>query len=517
MPCSIIGSIRFENLFMKIKSEILEVMIMEAFKSTVGLINTILWDYLLIFGLIGVGIYLTVKLKFPQFTRVFPALRKMISDIVNKKQVEEGKMTPFQALSTAVAAQVGTGNIVGVATAIAAGGPGAAFWMLVSAFFGMATIFAEAVLAQKYRETEDGELVGGPAYYIKNGLKSKGLSVFFSLACIIALGIVGIMVQSNSVAGSVSTAFNVPTIAVTIGLAIIVALILMGGMGRIASFAETVVPVMAGGYILGSFIIILMNLNMFIPAMKSIFIGAFTPQAIGGGVLGVTIQQTIRYGLARGLFSNEAGMGSTPHSHAVADTAHPAEQGFTAMIGVFISTFLICISTVIVNLVSGAYSYDVPASVMSQTATVMTQNGFTSGFGSFGGMFLSICLSFFSLTTIVGWYFFAESNVKFLVNGKKATLTMFKIIVIIALVVGTMIEAEFVWDMADMFTGLMAIPNIIALTMLSKDVVNILKDYDAKVELGQVCWKYEYENIEKDEPSVRKRALRKGLTTTIIK
>lgn len=490
---------------------------MEAFKNAVGLVNTVLWDYILIFGLIGIGIYLTAKLRFPQFTRVFPALKKMVCDILDKKPVEEGKMTPFQALSTAVAAQVGTGNIVGVATAIAAGGPGAAFWMLVSAFFGMATIFAEAVLAQKYRETEDGESVGGPAYYIKNGLKSKGLSTFFSIACIIALGIVGIMVQSNSVAGSVSTAFNVPITAVTIVLTIVVALILMGGMGRIASFAETVVPVMAGGYILGSLIIILMNLNIFIPAVKSIFVGAFSPQAIGGGVLGVTIQQTIRYGLARGLFSNEAGMGSTPHSHAVAHTAHPAEQGFTAMIGVFISTFLICTSTVMVNLVSGAYSFDMPASEMAQTATVMTQNGFASGFGSFGGMFLSICLSFFSLTTIVGWYFFAESNVKFLVNGKKFTLTIFKVIVLSALIVGTMIEAEFVWSLADMFTGIMAIPNIVALFALSKEVVGILNDYDAKVKLGDIYWEYEYENMEVKKANRKKKAFRKALNTTIIK
>ena len=221
---------------------------MNLVNTIVSFVNTILWDYVLIFGLIGVGIYMTVRLKFPQFTRLFPALKEMVAGIVNKEEVEEGKMTPFQALSTAVAAQVGTGNIVGVATAIAAGGPGAAFWMLISAFFGMATIFSESVLAQKYRETKDGELVGGPAYYIKNGLKSKGLAIFFSITAIIALGIVGIMVQSNSVAGSVSQAFGVPVIAVTIGLAIVVALILMGGMGRIASFAETVVPIMAGAY-----------------------------------------------------------------------------------------------------------------------------------------------------------------------------------------------------------------------------------------------------------------------------
>ncbi|WMM25478.1 sodium:alanine symporter family protein [Tissierella sp. MB52-C2] len=489
---------------------------MDVVNTIVSFVNTILWDYVLIFGLIGVGIYMTVRLKFPQFTRLFPALKEMVAGIVNKEEVEEGKMTPFQALSTAVAAQVGTGNIVGVATAIAAGGPGAAFWMLISAFFGMATIFSESVLAQKYRETKDGELVGGPAYYIKNGLKSKGLAVFFSITAIIALGIVGIMVQSNSVAGSVSQAFGVPVIAVTIGLAIVVALILMGGMGRIASFAETVVPIMACAYILGSLAIIVMNYANFIPAVKSIFIGAFSPGAIGGGVLGITVQQTVRFGLARGLFSNEAGMGSTPHSHAVADTKHPAEQGFTAMIGVFISTFLICTSTVMVNIASGAYNIGISAAEMTQGATVMTQNGFAAGFGSFGGMFLSFCLSFFSLTTIVGWYFFAESNVKMVLNAKPVTINAFKGIVLTALVIGTVIDPTFVWELADMFMGIMAVPNIIALFLLSKEVKYILDDYDSKIVAGKLHWTYEYQNIE-EKKNNKKSVLRKGLSTTIIK
>lgn len=489
---------------------------MEGFRAIVVFVNTILWDYVLIFGLIGVGIFMTIRLKFPQFTRLFPALKQMINGIIKKEKVEEGKMSPFQALSTAVAAQVGTGNIVGVATAIAAGGPGAAFWMLVSAFFGMATIFSESVLAQKYRETKDGELVGGPAYYIKNGLKSKGLAIFFSISCIVSLGIVGIMVQSNSVAGSVSSAFGVPVIAVTIGLALVVALILMGGMGRIASFAETVVPIMAGAYILGSIIIILMNIGDFVPALKSIFVGAFTPGAIGGGVLGITVQQTIRFGLARGLFSNEAGMGSTPHSHAVADVKHPAEQGFTAMIGVFISTFLICLSTVMVNIASGSYNTNIPAAQMVEGATVMTQNGFAIGFGTFGGMFLSICLSFFSLTTIVGWYFFAESNVKYLFNSKPLTINTFKGLVLTALVIGTMIDATFVWELADMSMGIMALPNIIALFLLSKEVRFILDDYDSKMLSGNLCWEYEYENSE-EKKSKKRSLLRKGLSTTIIK
>ncbi len=491
---------------------------MESVAAIVGFVNTILWDYILIFALMGIGIIMTIRLKFPQFTRLFPALKQMIAGIMNKEPIEEGKMTPFQALSTAVAAQVGTGNIVGVATAIAAGGPGAAFWMLLSAFFGMATIFSESVLALKYRETKDGELVGGPAYYIKNGLKSKGLAIFFSIIAIIALGIVGIMVQSNSVAGSVSQAFGVPVVSVTIGLAIIVALILMGGMGRIASFAETVVPVMAGAYILGSLIIIIMNYADFIPAIKSIFVGAFSPGAIGGGVLGITVQQTVRFGLARGLFSNEAGMGSTPHSHAVADAKHPAEQGFTAMIGVFISTFLICTSTVMLNLSSGAYSVGISAAEMTQGATVMTQNGFASGFGSFGGMFLSICLSFFSLTTIVGWYFFAESNVKMIINAKSVTLNAFKGLVLSALVLGTMIEPTFVWQLADMFMGLMAIPNIIALFLLSKEVKEILDDYDTCVKIDDVYWEYEYEDIEENKKKKKKKlVLRKGLSTTMLK
>ena len=458
---------------------------MEKIQMVIDLVNTFLWDYVLIIVLFGIGIFMTIKLRFPQFTRLFPAIKKMLSGIVKKESVEEGKMTPVQALATAVAAQVGTGNIVGVATAIAAGGPGAAFWMLVSAFFGMATIFSEAVLAQKYRENKDGELVGGPAYYIKNGLHSKGLALFFAIACIVTLGIVGIMVQSNSIAVSVGNAFGVPTIVVTIGLAIVVALILIGGMGRIASFAETVVPIMAFAYILGSLIIVVLNIGNFVPALKAIFMGAFSPGAIGGGALGITVQQTIRFGLARGLFSNEAGMGSTPHSHAVADARHSAEQGFTAMVGVFISTFLICLSTVMVNITSGSYNMNISAVEMNETATIMTQNSFASGFGAFGGMFLSICLSFFALTTIVGWYYFAESNVKMVFSSKARVLNIFKIIVISGLIVGTFIDATFIWKLADMFMGIMALPNIIALFMLSNEVADILKDYDERFVLNK--------------------------------
>jgi dihydrodipicolinate synthase/N-acetylneuraminate lyase len=246
----------------------------------------------------------------------------------------------------------------------------------------------------------------------------------------------------------------------------------------LAGFSEKVVPLMAFAYILGSVIIIFMNLGMFLPALKMIFVGAFTPKAIGGGVLGITIQKAVQLGLARGLFSNEAGMGSTPHSHAVASTDHPAEQGFIAMIGVFISTFMICLATVMVNLTSGSYDPSIPAAEMAKEATLMTQRGFTNGFGTFGGAFLSISLASFALTTIIGWYFFAESNVIMLAGDKKSIVGMFRIIAIGFLVVGTLLDGEIIWMLADLFTGLMALPNIVALLFLSGTAKKLLDHYD---------------------------------------
>lgn len=463
------------------------------FRLILEFLNSILWDYILLFGLVGVGVFLSIKLKFPQTTRMFPALGKIIMDIKNKVQVPEGRMSPFQALSTAIAAQVGTGNIVGVATAIASGGPGAAFWMLLSAFFGMATIFTEAVLAQIFRETKNGELVGGPAYYIKSGLKSKWLACAFAVLCIIALGIIGIMVQANSIVNSVSGAFGFEKVWVTVGLTVVVGMILTGGMSRIASFTEKVVPIMAFLYILGSFCIIILNRHNFIPAIKSIFIGAFNPQAISGGILGISVQQAIRYGLSRGLFSNEAGMGSTPHSHAVANADHPAEQGFIAMIGVFISTFLICLSTVIVNITSGAYDMNVPAHVMATSNTTMTQMSFALSFGKFGGAFLSITLTFFALTTIIGWYFFAEANVKFLSDTRKAFVTGFKFIALGFIILSGKLDPQLVWQLADFFMGLMALPNIIALFLLSDVAKKVLNDYDSCKSKGKIHWDFKFE------------------------
>ncbi|HHW93296.1 MAG TPA: alanine:cation symporter family protein [Clostridiaceae bacterium] len=451
-------------------------------------IKDFLWNYILLFALIGIGVYMSIKLRFPQIKRLFPSIGKLIRDIRNKVPAQEGRMTPFQSLATAVAAQVGTGNIVGVATAIAAGGPGAAFWMILSAFFGMSTIFSEAVLAQYYREERDGHYVGGPAYYIRKGLKSKWLSITFAILTVIALGIVGLMVQSNSIVISLNDSFQLSKTWITIGLAAIVGVILTGGMQRIAGFSEKVVPVMAFAYILGSIIIVFMNIGDFLPALKMIVVGAFAPQAIGGGVLGITIQSAIQFGLSRGLFSNEAGMGSTPHSHAVASTDHPAEQGFIAMIGVFVSTFLICVATVMVNLTSGSYNPAVSAKEMKSQATLMTQRGFESGFGTFGGAFLSISLASFALTTIIGWYFFAESNIIMLAGKKKSIVGMFRIVAIGFLVVGTLLDADIIWTLSDIFTGLMALPNIVALLFLSGTAKKILDHYDKCKKENQLKW-----------------------------
>lgn len=456
---------------------------------TIKIAKNFLWDYILLFALVGAGIYMTVLLNFPQFSRVFPAIKKLFKDIKENKPVEPGRMTPFQSLATSVAAQVGTGNIVGVATAIALGGPGAAFWMLISAFFGMSTIFTEAVLAQIYRsETLNGELVGGPAYYIEKGLNSKWLSRLFAVFTIIALGVVGIIVQANSIVTSLEASLSIPNTWATIGLMVLVGIILTGGMDRIAGFSEKVVPLMAGAYITGSLIIVFMNLDVLVPTIQMIFIGAFTPQAISGGALGIGIQQAIRYGVARGLFSNEAGLGSTPHSHAVAHSEHPAEQGFMAMIGVFVATFLICTSTVMINVMSGAYDPTVSAEVSKEGATLMTQHAFEIGFGKFGEIFLSLSLSSFAFTTIVGWYFFAESNVKLIFKDNNIAVILFKVLAMVFILISPRFSGDEVWTLSDFFTGLMALPNIIALVILAKEAKWILDNYDECKLKDDIHW-----------------------------
>ena len=436
-------------------------------------INGFLWGKFLIFGLMGIGILYTLLLGLPQFTKLGKAFKFTFGGVFSKREkTGEGEMSPFQALATAIAAQVGTGNLAGVASAIAAGGPGAIFWMWVSALFGMGTIFGEAVLAQKYNEKIDGEMTGGPAYYLAKGVNSKFLAVTFAILIIIALGFVGNMVQSNSIADAVNSAFGINKLAIGIVIAICAGLILIGGVKRIATFAELVVPFMAILYVIGSIVILSKNGSAILPAFKSIFVGAFSTKAVTGGLIGVTIKESVRYGIARGLFSNEAGMGSTPHAHAVAKVDHPAQQGMVAMVGVIIDTFIVCTFTALINIVTGSYLEP------GLKAAAMTQKAFELGLGRFGVVFIAISLFFFAFTTIIGWTFFGDANIKYLF-GKKGS-GPYKLIVLGFIVLGATLKVDLVWELADTFNGLMVIPNIIGLLILAPQARKILVDYNKR-------------------------------------
>lgn len=447
---------------------------MDSLTALVQTINTFLWGpYCLIPLLCGTGLYFTFRLRFVQIRKFGACVKQVFGGFtLSGAKADQSGMSSFQALATAVAAQVGTGNMVGVATALAMGGPGAIFWMWVAAFCGMATIFAEAVLALRYKETDEGgHVVGGPAYYITKGLGSKPLAVFFAVAIIIALGFIGNMVQANSIADAFSTAFNVPTLAIGIGVAILCGLVFFGGIGRLASVTEKLIPLMAGLYLIGGIYILSMHAGAFVETLEQIFRFAFTSEAAAGGVIGASVKEAMRYGIARGLFSNEAGMGSTPHAHAVSKVAHPALQGFAAIFGVFV-TVLICSMSAFVVLSTGALDGQL-------TGVALTQKAFTTGFGGFGNAYVAIILFFFSFSTIIGWYFFAEQNVKYLF-GYKALLP-YRAVVMLFLVLGSTLKVTLVWELADMFNGLMVLPNLLALIGLAKMVSMTLNDFEQNV------------------------------------
>lgn len=456
---------------------------MEELTQLVSNINGVLWGvYGLIPLLVGAGIYFTFKLKFVQLRRFGRAIKYTFRGVSfsGEKAGKEG-MSSFQSLATAIAAQVGTGNLAGAATAIAMGGPGAIFWMWIAAFFGMATIFVEAVLAQLYKSTDDtGAVIGGPAYYISKGLGSKALAGFFAVAIIVALGFIGNMVQANSIADAFSSTLGVPPLVVGVCVASFAAIVFIGGVSRIASTTEKLVPLMALLYLAGGFYVLLTNLDMILPAFKMIFVGAFDPAAATGGVVGAGIKEAMRYGVARGLFSNEAGMGSTPHAHAIAKVKHPAQQGFVAIMGVFVDTFVVLNMTAFVIFVTGAIGTD-PNAI--PTGIALTQKAFVLGLGEHGAMFVAVCLLFFAFSTIVGWCFFAEQNVKYLFGTK--AVRYYRIMVIHFLVLGSVLKVNLVWELADLFNGLMVLPNLIALVALYKMVGVALKDYEEQIYFKQ--------------------------------
>ena len=393
---------------------------MEELTKLVSNINSFIWGmYCLIPLLCGVGIYFTIRLRFIQVRKFGQAVRMLFGDLSLKgKRADKHGMSSFQSVATAIAAQVGTGNLAGAATAIAMGGPGV----------------------------------------------------------IIALGFIGNMVQSNSIADAFRTAFDVPPLVMGVIIAACGAFVFFGGIGRIAAVTEKMVPLMALLYVIGGLFVVLSNADQIIPAFKMIFVGAFDPSAATGGIIGAGVKEAIRYGVARGLFSNEAGMGSTPHAHAVAKVKYPAQQGLMGIVSVFIDTFIVLNMTALVIFVTGALDG-------TTTGIALTQKAFSTGLGAFGIKFVAICLLFFAFSTIVGWYFFGEQNVKYLFGTRG--VTPYRLVVMCFIVMGSLLQVNLVWELADMFNGLMAFPNLIALIGLAKVVSKALDEFEQANLLGE--------------------------------
>ena len=452
-------------------------------------INEYLSNYILVFLLVGVGLWYSIKTRFVQVRCFGEGMRKVFGNLKLKGDRHDSGMSSFQALATAIAAQVGTGNIVGASGAILTGGPGAIFWMWIIAFFGMATIYAEATLAQKTRIVDpDGTVRGGPVYYITTAFKGgfgKFLAGFFAVAIVLALGFMGCMVQSNSIGSTMNTAFGIPTWVSGVILVIICAVIFLGGVQRLASVTEKLVPIMAAIFLLGGLAVLAVRITYIPATFAMIFKYAFQPQAIIGGGFGYAIKTAISQGAKRGLFSNEAGMGSTPHAHAQANVAHPHDQGVVAMIGVFIDTFVVLTLNALV-IISTLYTADGPladygAAAASTTLTKanLAQTAFGTVFGEkFGAMFVAVCLFFFAFSTVLSWNLFGKINANYLFGKKnpRRCTVVYSIIALVFVFIGTLASNDLVWELTDMFNNLMVIPNAIALFALTGMVVAMCKE-----------------------------------------
>ena len=458
--------------------------VQETLLTMVQTVNTYLSDYILVGLLIAVGLWFSIKTRFVQIRCFGEGMRRVFGSISLFGGKQQSGMSSFQALATAIAAQVGTGNIVGASGAILTGGPGAIFWMWIIAFFGMATIYAEAVLAQETRvKDKDGNIQGGPVYYITTAFQGsfgKFLAGFFSVAIILALGFFGCMVQSNSISSTFETAFHVPGWVVGVALVLICGAIFLGGVQRLAAVTEKVVPVMAVLFVLGGCVVLVMRAQYIPATFGMIFQYAFQPQAILGGGFGAALKIALSQGAKRGLFSNEAGMGSTPHAHALANVAQPHDQGVVAMVGVFIDTFIVLTLNALV-IISTLYAGGGPLAggyTGPITETIGKANLAQTAFGSvwgeeLGAMFVAVCLFFFAFSTILGWNLFGKINVAYLF-GKRATV-VYTVIALAFIFLGTLASNDLVWELSDMFNNLMVIPNAIGLFALTGLVVKALK------------------------------------------
>ena len=440
---------------------------MEAINSILNTLSSFIWGPVMLTLLLGVGVYLSIGLKLMPWRKIGHGFKLLFA---GKAEQDEGEISPFQALMTALSATIGTGNIAGVATAIFLGGPGAVFWMWVTALFGMATKYGEAVLAVKYREVDEhGKRVGGPMYYIKNGLGNnwKWLGFLFALfGAVTAFGI-GNMVQSNSVADALSSNFDVSHMVTGVVLAVLVGLTILGGIKRIGEVAGKLVPLMAIAYIVGSLIVILANLAHVGEAFRLIFASAFSGTAATGGFAGAAVWAAIRFGVARGIFSNEAGLGSAPIAHAAAQTSNPVRQGMIAMLGTFIDTIIICTMTALVILLTGAWS-------SGETGASLSTLAYAQGFSG-GNYIITFGLVIFAFTTMLGWSYYGERCAEFIFGAR--VITPYRVLWVVAILTGALIKLDFVWLLADTMNGLMAVPNLIALILLSPVIFKVSREY----------------------------------------
>lgn len=444
---------------------------METLMSGMEKLNGFVWGVPMLIAILGTGLFLTVGLKFMPILKIIEGFRRLWQ---GRKSTEEGDISPFNALMTSLSATIGTGNIAGVATAIFIGGPGALFWMWCTALVGMATKYAEAVCAVKYREVDDlGNHVGGPMYYIRNGLGQKWawLAMAFAIFGAIAGFGIGNTVQANSVADAMHESFNIPELVTGIVMAILVAVVLIGGVQRIAKVAGKLVPFMAVAYLLAGLVILVMNITDVPGAIVEIVKSAFTPVAATGGFAGSTIWLALRMGVARGIFSNEAGLGSAPIAHAAAKTNDPVRQGTIAMLGTFIDTIILCSVTGLVIVVTGTWTG-------SENGAALSTAAFNAALPGVGGYIVTFGLAIFAFTTLLGWSYYGERCVEYIFGTK--SIMPFRILWVAAVPIGSFFELNKIWLIADTLNALMALPNLIALLLLSPVVFKLTRDHFAK-------------------------------------
>lgn len=447
--------------------------------------DNIVWGPVMLVLLVGTGIWLTLILRGLQFGMLFYALKQAFRPHPKKDDGSdhEGDVSHFGALMTALSATIGTGNIAGVATAVVTGGPGAVFWMWITAIFGMATKYGEGVLAVKYRVTNSkGEMSGGPMYYIENGLgkKWKWLAFLFAFFGVMASFGIGSTVQANSVAQAVHSSFGIDTWITGVVLTLITAFVVLGGIQSISRVSSVVVPFMAVLYIVGGLVVVAMHFDLLLPALKVIMHDAFTGQAVAGGVVGTVI----RYGVARGVFSNEAGMGSAPIAAAAAKTDHPVRQALVSMTGTFLDTIIVCSITGIVLVMGILQSNGGAFAVPDLKGAALTTATFDAMLSGYGGWVVTIGLIFFAYSTTLGWCYYGEKCATYVFGDK--SVPMYRVIYVATVMLGTVLSLDMVWAAADTFNGLMAVPNLIALLLLSKVIVQETRDFKAKRASGEL-------------------------------